>query len=138
MNRKKQEALSSPPAVGGISLLVVFAVLCLTVFALLSLTTVRADDRVGAATAEAVSKYYDADRQAQVILARLRSGKTPEGVTRNGDVYTYQCPISDTQALAVEVSLEYNTFSVLRWEAVSNGKWEADRDMHLWQSTEEN
>ena len=31
----------SPPAVGGVSLLVVFAVLCLTVFALLGLTTVQ-------------------------------------------------------------------------------------------------
>ena len=47
----------SPPAVGGVSLLVVFAVLCLTVFALLSLTTVRADVRLADASAQAVSDY---------------------------------------------------------------------------------
>ena len=34
-----------PPALGGVSLLVIFAVLCLTVFALLSLSTVQADCR---------------------------------------------------------------------------------------------
>lgn len=44
MEAKKQRF--SPPAIGGTSLLVVFAVLCLTVFALLSLTTVQADVRL--------------------------------------------------------------------------------------------
>ena len=38
MDERKQAELSPPP-VGGASLLVVFAVLCLTVFALLSLST---------------------------------------------------------------------------------------------------
>ena len=39
MNKKER---FSPPAVGGVSLLVVFAVLCLTIFALLGLATVQA------------------------------------------------------------------------------------------------
>ena len=43
------------PAVGGSSLLVIFAVLCLTVFALLGLSTVRADGRLSDASAKAVS-----------------------------------------------------------------------------------
>ena len=64
----------SPPVVGGSSLLVIFAVLCLTVFALLSLSTVRADVRLSEASAQAVSGYYQADCQAEAILARLRSG----------------------------------------------------------------
>ena len=70
----------SPPAVGGISLLVVFAVLCLTVFALLALTTVQADNRLADASAKAVTDYYAADCRAQEILARLRNGERPEGV----------------------------------------------------------
>ena len=67
----------SPPVVGGSSLLVIFAVLCLTVFALLSLSTVRADVRLSEASAQAVSGYYQADCQAEAILARLRSGELP-------------------------------------------------------------
>lgn len=43
----------SPPAVGGISLLVAFAVLCLTVFALLSLSTVQAQKRLSDASHKA-------------------------------------------------------------------------------------
>ena len=42
---KAKKERFSPPAVGGISLLAVFAVLCLTIFALLSLATVGADGR---------------------------------------------------------------------------------------------
>ena len=64
-NRKNQRF--SPPAVGGASLLVVFAVLCLTVFALLSLTTVQADVRLADASVQAVADYYAADLEAQTI-----------------------------------------------------------------------
>ena len=56
MERRTKERFS-PPALGGSSLLVVFAVLCLTVFALLSLSTVRADGRLGDAAADAVAGY---------------------------------------------------------------------------------
>ena len=107
----KREERFSPPAVGGISLLVVFAVLCLAVFALLALTTVQADKRLADASAQAVSDYYAADCQAQEILARLRNGERPDGVEiagRLGDgIYTarYTVPISDSQELQVEVEL---------------------------------
>ena len=73
MDERKQAELSPPP-VGGASLLVVFAVLCLTVFALLSLSTVRANGRLSEASAQAVADYYAADCAAQEILARLRAG----------------------------------------------------------------
>ena len=71
----------SPPAVGGISLLVAFAVLCLTVFALLSLSTVQAQSRLADASLETVAQYYAADAEAVRILALLRSGESPDGVT---------------------------------------------------------
>ena len=92
----------SPPAVGGVSLLVVFAVLCLTVFALLALTTVQADKRLADASAQAVADYYAADCQAQEILARLRNGERPDGVfiddRLSAGIYTarYTVPISDS------------------------------------------
>lgn len=84
MGEKKKEAFS-PPALGGSSLLVAFAVLALTVFALLSLSTVRADVRLGDAAAAAVKGYYEADVQAQELLARLRNGETPVEVTAHGE-----------------------------------------------------
>jgi len=127
----------TPPAVGGSSLLVVFAVLCLTVFALLSLATVRADRRLSDASAQAVQDYYAADCAAQEILARLRSGESPEGVTFwGGDMLHagYACPISDTQELQVEVLLDGigEDYVILRWQAAPIGTVEYDDSLHLW------
>lgn len=122
----------SPPLVGGSSLLVIFSVLALTVFALLALSTAQAGGRLGDAAAQAVSGYYQADCQAEEILARLRSGQVPEGVTADGNAYLYACPISDTQELAVEVQLDGANFTILRWQAVSTADWQPDDTLTVW------
>ena len=120
------------PVVGGSSLLVIFAVLCLTVFALLSLSTVQADSRLSDASAAAVSEYYEADCQAEEILAELRSGQIPEGVSVKVDTYSYTCPISETQELQVEVRIQENGWEILRWQAVSTAQWKGRREETAW------
>ena len=120
------------PAVGGSSLLVIFAVLCLTVFALLGLSTVQAGQRLSNASAEAVESYYQADARAEEILARLRCGEMPEGVTVWDDRYAYECPISETRSLQVEVRLNGEEYTVLRWQAVSTVEWETDDNLLVW------
>ncbi len=133
---EREKSDFSPPAVGGSSLLVVFAVLSLTVFALLSLATVRADKRLGDASAQAIRDYYAADCAAQEILARLRNGEEPEEVTFWGIGMRhagYACPISDTQELQVEVLLKDTAdYVILRWQAAPIGTAEYDDSLHLW------
>lgn len=120
------------PVVGGSSLLVIFAVLCLTVFALLSLSTVQADSRLSDASAAAVSEYYAADCRAEEILAQLRTGQVPEGVRVKADTYSYTCPISETQELQVEVRIRENGWEILRWQTVSTTQWNEDETLSLW------
>lgn len=148
----RTEERFSPPAVGGTSLLVVFAVLCLTVFALLSLSTVRADVRLADASARAVTNYYAADCQAQAVLAWLRTGEgkeqlqLPEDFTmtttisdypdHSETVYAYAIPISVTQELQVEVQVGSDgSYTILRWQAVPTGEWEADMTLEVWDGT---
>ena len=125
----------SIPVVGGSSLLVIFAVLCLTVFALLGLSTVQAGGRLSQSTVQAVSAYYQADCQAEEMFARLRTGEMPAGVTKAEDVYSYICPISDTQQLRVEHQKEPDGWTVLRWQAESTADWNADDGLNLWDGT---
>lgn len=125
----------NPPIVGGSSLLVIFAVLCLTVFALLGLSTVQAGGRLSQSTAQAVTAYYQADCQAEEIFARLRSGELPEGVTHSNTVYSYIRPISDTQQLRVELQKEADGWTVLRWQAESTADWEPNDSLHVWDGT---
>ena len=134
---KREKSTFSPPALGGSSLLTVFAVLCLTVFALLSLSTVRADLRLAQHSRQAVRDYYAADARAQEILARLRFGEKPDGVTVEGTVCSWTVPISDTQELWVEADVRStDDYTILRWQAVSTGEWDFDDSLDLWDGGE--
>lgn len=138
---EKKDRLFIPP-IGASSLLSAFAVLCLVVFSLLALSTVRADERLSEASLQATKDYYAADCQAQEILARLRNGEAPDSVTeaefvtedggtwRHDTVYSYAVPISDAQELQVEVSAD--GWRVLRWQAVPTGEWVGDDGLDLW------
>lgn len=140
MERNARERISIPP-IGATSLLTVFAVLCLTVFALLTLSDVRADARLADASLEAVEAYYAADTQAQELLARLRAGERPQGVTATpaqsedgGSVLrcSYTCPLSEALELQVEVDLDGDSYQILRWQTVSTVPWEEDGTIHVW------
>ena len=129
----EKRTFSPPVVVGAVSLLTIFAVLCLTVFALLSLSTVQADERLSDKSFAAVAGYYAADCAAEEILAQLRAGEVPEGVTAyGGGLYRYGCPISDTQTLVVEVAVEDTDYTIIRWQARSTAEWVADDSLPVW------
>ena len=133
MSVRTREGKNPAPMVGGSSLLVIFAVLCLTVFAMLSLTQAQADRRLARNSWSAVTGYYQADCQAQEILAQLRAGERPQGVTEEGEnVFSYACPISDAQTLEVRVRLTGESHEILAWQAVFTADWQADEDLDLW------
>lgn len=123
---------SSLSGVGISSLLVIFGVLCLVVFAMLSVATVRAGERLGDSNEEAVLGYYEADSQAEWILAKLRAGEVPGGVTEENGIYSYRCPISETQVLAVRVAVRGQSYEILQWQMVSVSEWNAEDALPVW------
>lgn len=130
MENKKTLSL---PTVGIGSLLTVFAVLCLTVFALLSVATVQADCRLSEKSMAAVTGYYESDCRAEEILAQLRAGVTPEGVAEENGIYSYSCTISETQALTVRAKVDGEHFEILQWQAVSTVNWQANDKIPVWE-----
>lgn len=128
----------SIPAVGAGSLLATFAVLCLVVFALLSLTTVQAEKRLADASAQAVADYYAADLRAEEIFARLRGGEMPAGVVRQENIYTYINTISEHQNLLVALEQTEDGWRVLRWQAVSLEDSAETETLPVWKVEEEN
>ena len=128
----KQRENSSFGTPGGSALMIIFAVLCLVVFAVLALTTVLAEARLAEASDSAVSGYYEADALAEETLARLRAGERPEGVTEENGVYSYECPISDTQAICVRVRVEEDgSYEILRWQEAYTAAWQSDDSLLL-------
>ena len=129
MNKERRMRI---PLVGGSSLLVIFAVLCLTVFALLGLSAVQAGGRLSQKMADSVEAYYEADCMAEEICARLRLGELPAEVMQEGDTYTYVCPVSETNELQVELHKTGEQWEVTRWNVVSTVAWESDDSLDLW------
>lgn len=133
---RKKKGISIP-AVGAGSLLTAFAVLCLSVFAMLSLSAIQAESRLAAASAQAVSDYYTADFQAEQIFARLRLGELPEEVQQKGTLYTYQCPISEEQYLLVILEKRDFSWQVLCWQAVAREDTGETDSLPVWQGESE-
>ena len=128
--KKKQRSQVS--VVGGSSLMVIFSVLCVAIFALMSLTSATSDTRLNEKSLQAVRGYYEADSAAEEILASLRQGIVPEGVRLTDGVYCYECPISETQQLRVEVVTDGAAYEILRWQAASTADWVPDDHINVW------
>lgn len=134
MNRKKKIRFTS---VGGSSILTIFAVLCFIIFALLTLSTAKADRKIADRSVEAVLQYYEADTQAEEILASIRSGKIPEEVTKETDsLYSYSCPIDENQTLQVKIRVKDESYEILEWKKVYIGPWKADDTIEVFGGTE--
>ncbi|MDO5445753.1 MAG: hypothetical protein Q4F31_09070 [Eubacteriales bacterium] len=125
MSSKKKSAELSLGTPGATSLMVIFAVLCLAVFSVLTLSTVLADSRLEATANKSVTAYYRADAAAEEALAELRA---------NGEegLHEYSVPVSDTQRLDVRVRLTGEEYEVFRWQLVNSEKWTADDSLEVW------
>ena len=131
----KKERISLP-AIGGVSLLVIFAVLCQVVFTLISFSTAQADQNQADHAAQAVSEYYAAELEAQKIFARLQSGETVDSVAVEGNTYRYSCPISEQQILEVELQKEGDTWTICRWQVMVDGV-PIDEALPVWNGEKE-
>lgn len=125
-----------PTGVGISSLLVIFAVLCLSVLGILSLSEAQTQKTLADKAQQYTQAYYDADCRAQEILARLRTGEIPPGVTGENGTYSYCCEISDTQALWVQVTVEKENYRIQRWQTISSVHWQPEENLPVWNGGE--
>lgn len=125
--------LKMPTGLGLSSLLVIFGVLFLCLLVMLSVSAVQNQQTLSLHAQEAMTGYYAADCRAQEILALLRSGQLPEGVTVEEDVYSYSCPISQNQLLSVAVRVRGTEYEILRWQTVSTADWQPEEALPVWQ-----
>ncbi len=134
MNKKRKMTFTT---VGGSSILTIFAVLCFIVFALLSLSTAKANRNLADQSVQAVNRFYEADTEAEEILASLRAGEFPDGVTvEERGLYSYACPIGDNQELQVRVLIDGDRYQILRWQKEYTGEWKTDDTINVWGGTE--
>ena len=108
----------------------------MTVFALLTLSSVQAERRLADAATQSVTAYYEADLQAEKIFARLRAGEQIPGLEEKNGTYEFEIPISGRQTLVVAVAQREGEWIVLRWQAVT-GEEHLDESLDVWKGTED-
>lgn len=140
---------------GGVTILVIFAALCLAIFSALSMGAVRADKRLSEKYAAQTSRYYAADSAAEAWLAdadrQLAALKKQNDevafwqktAAAFGDAFdpetrqlSFQTKISDAQELRVVVQLTYAdtpTEKIVLWSAVTTIDIEFDESMTVWE-----
>lgn len=128
---------STGVSIGGASLLMLFAVLCMTVFAVLSYVTAGSEVQLAEKSAAAVTAYYEADAKACDTLNALLRGESVEGVTPVtnlwGTFYEFTVDIDDSQALLVRANTdEFGRLTVECWSVVPTLPWEAAPNAELW------
>lgn len=155
-SRKKQSSFSS---IGITSLVLIFVMLCLLTFSVLSLVTARADLRLSQKNAERTSAYYDAENRANDILLSVIScieeyKDSPDASVfyhklrerldgQNGILFTgadsleYEVLLDKEQLLSVSLEISYETYDdgshyrILAWNTVSTHEWESDGSLPL-------
>lgn len=138
--------------IGGASIIMVFSVLCLTIFAVLTLVSANAESTLAKKSVASVKSFYSADEAAsntlskiydiadkesdlQAIKAQVTSlSDTIKVEEQNGQlIITYTEKIDDGQNLTAKISTDGNAVKVLSWKVQSTAEWKPDNDFNVWQ-----
>lgn len=155
------------PGTGLSTLLLVFVMLCLIVFAVLSLTTARSDLQMSQKIAERTQDYYAAQSKAYARIKTIDGILTSQynekkekftetvyqrllqeedvTVTRKGEevVCSFEQPIDDTQQIQVELTITAPEkegeacYQITKWESVQIQEWNADTGLPVWKQENE-
>jgi len=131
--------------VGSASIVLVFAVLCLTIFSLITYVVAENEQSLVEARLELVTGYYEADALAEHILVDILSADLLPETVRGVDIHTrwdeslsaetiyFFCHISDVKALYVNVLIHDDMFDILSWRMYATDEWEFDNTINVWQ-----
>jgi len=124
------------PGHGAVSIILVFTVLCMTLFAVITFSQASTDKALADAAAQMVIGYYDADTLAERVLAELRAGihekENVLGVEVNvADIggsskVSFSIPVTLDKELTVEAVIRQHGYEILVWKMVDIGVWVPD------------
>ena len=144
---KKDKQQSSFVNIGSSSLLIIFLILSLITFAILSLSGAKSDYSFSQRLANHKTAYYEASNRAERILGQideaLAANETLDGQQLEGiaiqaqeGIITFSVPMEENQALLVELEVNDYTqdetyYTIKTWQIISTKAWESDQSIQL-------
>lgn len=156
--RKKESSKGTGMGVGYVSVMLIFAVICLTIFAVLSFKAANSTDKFNERSGEYLKQYYAADTSAKEILSKLNdcafeaknsaffeeefeeAAQSIDGVsikqTSGGVSASYSVSINERQTLAVSVVFNGGgSYSIERWQSLNTAEEDSDSHLNVWDGT---
>ncbi len=130
--------------IGSATVVLMFTVLCMAIFALISHTAAQNEKALADAEAELVAGYYNADALAERVAAQVLAAEedlqTLLGVdiTRGWDealaapTAEYVCGISERKELYVKLALYDGAYEVLIWRMRDIAPWQPEGGLPVW------
>ncbi len=141
--------------VGYVSVMIIFAVICLTVFAVMSFSAASTGDGFNVRSGDYLREYYAADSAAKARLAQLdgiaeaaaesgffedefeTAASAVEGVTLNripnGFSAHWSERFNDRQELSVEANFTSDGgCEITRWQSVTKSSEDSDSHLGVW------
>lgn len=143
---------------GGVSILMVFVILCLVIFSALSLVSAQADLRLSTNTRNGVESYYKADANAAAVIAKIDAAirtsggdaaklraacQKIQGVTmvlggQSGSLHIlFTVPMDEGRELFVGLGptagQSGKTYEITSYRVVDTSEWNIDTEIKVWQ-----
>ena len=129
----KIKKTSYPPVnIGTSFMLVLFLILCMIIFAVLSLSTALKDQAFSQKNAVLISEYYMANNAAEEKLAEIDQAIADGRITE--PTVTYLIPINDNQSLQVVLEIhpdQNERYKIVTWKQIPATDWNGDQTLPL-------
>lgn len=156
--RKNDNSRKIAMGVGYVSVMLIFAVICLTIFAVLSFKAAISTDSFNDRSGEFLKQYYAADSKAKETLSTLndrmleargslffeeeftQSAGEIDGVSitqaPGGFAASYVVPINDRQELAVGIFFDNDgKYRIEQWQSRDVSFENSDSHLDVWDGT---
>lgn len=119
--------------IGTSSLILIFIVLCLVVFAVLSLENAKREAVFSQKSAEAVQEYYRADLQGVKFFQEMDRA-VKEKIQNEESSFVREIPMQSGLGLRIELvpDWEQKTVRVQEWKVYDRETMEIDQSMPVW------
>ncbi len=153
LNKREKTLKTANLGVGYTSIMIIFALVCLVIFAVLSLKAATSDTALNERSGQYLKEYYIADNAAKQKLSELdelsykareseffaeafqelADGKTAEIRTvRDGCSVEYSVPVNERQELSVSITFKASGgYEINRWQCRTLSS-ENDDHLHVW------
>ena len=130
--------------VGSASIVLVFAVLCLTVFSLITYVVAANDKALVDAEARLVTGFHEADALAERIVAEiLDSDETPGTILgieveaawdweSEAEIVYFSSPVSDRRSIFVRLAIHGDSYDIISWRMYDTNEWSFDDSISVW------